>query len=121
MKKIQIVMVEGYFRDPAQEDTKIYPMARARVKAWKGRRDFIAALELVEASPHVVKKAFKGASKCRICDAKNGSNEFVMRLAPNVTWRWPGGFMHYVVEHNVRPSLAFQQVITQVAAILTTD
>jgi hypothetical protein len=35
-----------------------------------------------------------------------------------IEWRWPEGFAHYVEEHNVRPSLAFQMLITQVAEAL---
>lgn len=28
-----------------------------------------------------------------------------------ITWEWPSGFEHYVREHNVRPSWAFQSFI----------
>lgn len=117
-KAIEIKLVEGYWRNPADERTNIYPMVRERVKAWKGRRDFIDALLRVEASKLVVEQHYKGSSKCRCCGAKNSSAEFELRLASNVLWTWPSGFMHYVVEHNVRPSLGFQMMITQVAAAL---
>jgi len=107
------VIYEGYFKGPSESE-KHYPLARARTTKWLGRREFMDALTKVQNSKKVEIEAFRGHSKCRICGAKNGHEEFVLKIG-KIEWRWPSGFLHYVEEHNVRPGLAFQMLINQLA------
>lgn len=86
------------------EDHPGLPHPQARDKAWKGKREFLAALSSVESSAHP--KHYKGWSTCRLCGCRNGSVEYELG-----NWRWPVGYAHYVKEHNVRPSLAFQEFV----------
>lgn len=53
---------------------------------------------------------FKGRSTCRVCGCSNGSSEFSYK---NVVW--PSGLMHYIVDHNVKPSDKFIKFITKEA------
>jgi hypothetical protein len=73
-------------------------------KPWKGKKLFLKWLAKRESEAY--KEHFKGSSKCRVCGKKNGSASFQL-----LGWQWPSGFAHYVREHNVRPSLAFQEFI----------
>lgn len=98
---------EGFWHSKSEP---LLPKPQARDKAWKGKRDFLKALSAVEASDEVQRQHYKGWSTCRICKAKNGSAEYKL-TALGTTWVWPAGFAHYVSEHNVRPSLAFQEFI----------
>lgn len=49
-----------------------------------------------------------GFSWCRLCgdDKPNGSWEYSF-----AGFTWPSGLMHYIMKHNVRPSIAFQNMI----------
>lgn len=58
------------------------------------------------------KRSFKGWSTCRICGHSNGSSEFSYK---GVTW--PSGLMHYIVDHNVKPSDQFIQFIIKEVGI----
>lgn len=87
------------------EHSPLLPKPIANEKAWKGRRKFLKALAIVEkvARP----EHYKGYSNCRICKKRrNGTASYILQ-----GWTWPEGFRHYVEEHNVRPSLAFQEFI----------
>jgi hypothetical protein len=46
--------------------------------------------------------AYKGSSNCRICGRINGSTD----LSDGV-WVWPKGFVHYVIDHYVKPPQEF--------------
>lgn len=109
MKKIaeQFILREGFWSDH-EDGNKNLPKAIAKEKAWKGKRKFLAALSKVEHRAQCTH--FKGWSNCRCCEKKNGSNEFKLRRLGCI-WIWPSGFSHYVEEHNIRPSLAFQDFI----------
>lgn len=52
-------------------------------------------------------KMFKGLSPCRICGCKNGCIEF--RIPDK--WYFPIGLLHYLRDHNVRPSKEFERFI----------
>lgn len=52
-------------------------------------------------------KLFKGRSHCRLCGCINGCAEF---RVPD-KWHFPIGLLHYLQDHNVRPSKEFQQFI----------
>lgn len=45
---------------------------------------------------------YRGWSICRICNQKNGSQEFT-----DGTYIWPEGFSHYITDHNVKPPQTF--------------
>lgn len=92
---------EGFWKDG---DGSELPMPVAREKPWKGKKKFVKALR--QAQSMATEHHCKGWSNCRLCKLKNGSVTFVLG-----DWEWPSGFAHYVEEHNVRPSLAFQEFI----------
>ena len=71
---------------------------------WWGRDMFLRKLQviqLVAGNNHC-----KGSSRCRICGKSNGSIEYFYG-----GWIWPEGYGHYISEHNVVPSLAFQEFV----------
>lgn len=77
-------------------------------ESWPGQALFLRKLFTVQSkAPHV---AFRGWSRCRLCGQANGNKEFT-EVINGQAWTWPEGFRHYVLEHNVRPSLAFQEFI----------
>lgn len=81
------------------------PKPRVCVDAWPSE-NFVANLKEIEKK--AVSKSYRGFSTCRVCGTSNGSREFV-----HSGWTWPSGFRHYVEEHGVRPSLAFEEMINQ--------
>lgn len=88
------------------------PRPRPRDHPWLGQHAFLAAYDSILA--HVESQLYKGFSSCRICGlCPNGSATFVLE-----GWHWPSGFRHYVEEHNVRPSLAFQEFVLAYALYL---
>jgi hypothetical protein len=108
-----ITIREGFFHSD-RKDEKHFPRARARDVKWLGRAAFIEALTKIQESKKVTVETFKGQSKCRCCDEKNGADEYSFKMG-SVTFVWPSGFLHYVEEHNVRPGLMFQDFVMQVA------
>lgn len=82
----------------------LLPIPLPLEKSWKGKKDFLENLKKKESKARTAR--YKGWSTCRICGVNNGSEEF-----SSDGWIWPQGFAHYVKEHNVRPSLAFQEFI----------
>lgn len=93
---------EGFWKEGKDS---LLPLPVARDGAWKGKAAFIRRLDIVE--DKALKRFFKGYSECRICKQRNGSKSYEYK-----GWTWPEGFEHYVMVHNVRPSLAFQEFIT---------
>lgn len=71
---------------------------------WPGQDEFLSALEKVEEKASITR--YRGWSTCRLCGKPNGTATFA-----SGKWQWPQGFRHYVQDHNVRPSLAFQEFI----------
>lgn len=108
-----LTLIEGYFKGPGAASS-IYPKVKPLIKPWIGRKAFLEALSAVENSTLVGCEAYKGTSKCRCCGIRNGSEEYTLVLG-KAKWIWPSGFSHYVEAHNVRPSLAFQMLITALA------
>ena len=80
------------------------PMPIPLEKSWKGKKEFLENLKKKEGKSKTTH--YKGWSTCRLCGCHNGSTEF-----SSGGWVWPEGYAHYVKEHNVRPSLAFQEFI----------
>jgi hypothetical protein len=93
---------EGFWR--TEDKGSRLPMPIPRDKPWKGKREFLAALD--NAQLHAKSLHCKGWSTCRLCKRKNGTVTFQLG-----DWEWPSGYAHYVLKHNVRPSLAFQEFI----------
>ena len=73
---------------------------------WQGQQEFLKALRKLESRNSVKMDAFKGMSHCRICKCINGSKQYSYKK-----WIWPSGYKHYIEEHNVRPSLAFMEMV----------
>lgn len=117
MFKATFILREGFWSGGAYEDSASYPKPVASDKSWKGRKVFMGSLKSVETNlKTTIVKVYKGYSTCRVCDLRNGCNEF-QATALGVTWVWPEGFSHYVEAHNVRPSLAFQEFINAAASL----
>lgn len=71
---------------------------------WPGRDAFVAKLRKLEST--LEPAAYRGVSPCRLCDKTNGNEEYT-----SGRWTWPSGFLHYIVDHGVRPSLAFEEFV----------
>lgn len=71
---------------------------------------FVAKLEALEANLMEKKlyDAYRGCSHCRLCDQVNGNKEFSLGK-----WVWPDGYMHYIKDHNVKPSDAFYKFVIE--------
>lgn len=93
---------EGYWYNA--HEGKLLPMPSDSTIEWEGKKEFLDALHKREQEAD--KAHYRGFSMCRICDVPNGSISF-----QSEGWEWPSGFSHYIEEHNVRPSLAFQEFI----------
>lgn len=96
-------MREGFWRSLKNGEVNELPMP-VEGPVWKGQSEFLAALKKLEAEAQVT--TYRGFSSCRLCRCMNGSAEFSAN-----GWLWPEGYRHYVVAHNVRPSLAFQEMV----------
>ncbi len=96
---------EGFWRDSKQSDL---PMPLVSDRPWAGKEEFINKLDIVQGRGNTERVGYRGFSMCRVCGKHNGTASYICE-----GWEWPEGFMHYVEEHNVRPSLAFEEFITQ--------
>jgi hypothetical protein len=108
----ELVLREGFWHGGYE---KGLPKPISLERAWTGKKEFLKALTKVESRAR--RNLYRGWSTCRVCEKKNGSAEFSIRMF-SMKWMWPCGFAHYVKEHNVRPSLAFQTFITEAANTL---
>jgi hypothetical protein len=90
-------MREGFYYSKAQPNL---PMPVARAKKWPGQDAFVAKLKKVQGRGTPGRT--KGLAPCRICKKGNGSGTY-----SKGKWSWPEGFIHYVVDHNVKPKQAF--------------
>ncbi|MET0979788.1 MAG: hypothetical protein ABWX90_00865 [Candidatus Saccharimonadales bacterium] len=116
--KTSFVCREGFWRNENDSSTKNLPRVKARAKPFVGHREFLTALNRVQSYHEDIKTLHaKGWSNCRCCEKKNGSVEFKLN-ALGVTWAWPSGYVHYVEDHNVRPSLAFQEWVLAVSGTI---
>jgi len=101
-------MREGFW---GHKEGEALPMPIPNKDTWTGQTDFLAKLDYLqrrirEQSVIGLVLAYRGMSTCRCCNESNGTETFQFN-----GWEWPSGFMHYVAEHNVRPSLAFQEMV----------
>lgn len=103
-------MKEGFWYS---EDSPNLPKPRimAKTSEWveAGQPKKFAAL-LSKVQKRATKRHFKGWSTCRICKCRNGSSEFSHK---NVIW--PSGLIHYIINHNVKPSNRFVRFIIKEA------
>lgn len=100
----RIPMYEGHWRSSFQSDEDL-PWPRPGAK-WSQRAAFLEALDRVESEAERI--SHRGFSPCRICGCKNGSQSFRLDV-----WEWPSGFRHYVADHEVRPSAAFDLFVRE--------
>lgn len=98
---------EGYWFESFRKDSP-YPMPvpDPNFDEWVERQLFIDSLKRVE-DELATSVAYRGSSRCRLCDCQNGYHEFNF-----LSWQWPSGFSHYIREHNVRPSKSFEEFIS---------
>jgi hypothetical protein len=80
---------------------------------WTGRAVFLRLLDGIET--HAERIAYRGLSVCRVCSCHNGYEG--LRLAG---WEWPAGYRHYIADHGVRPSLAFENHILRLTSEFAT-
>jgi hypothetical protein len=96
------VLQEGFWWS---EQEPWYPMPQPYTGPWHDRALFIEQLKFVQERCQV--RAYRGSSSCRLCDnRRNGSETY-----SSTGWEWPSGYLHYIEEHGVRPSLAFEKFI----------
>lgn len=86
------------------------PQPLVRTRPFKGKTEFLAALDEVEAKAR--RRQFKSFSTCRVCDCDNGRADYIYR-----EWEWPSGYRHYVADHNVEPTDEFRTFIMKAGAV----
>lgn len=64
----------------------------------------VSKLVKIEAKAREV--IFKGLSPCRICGCNNGAAEYTYK-----GFRWPDGYKHYLLDHNVACDARFRTMI----------
>lgn len=101
-----IVNREGFWRELGHFNL---PMPQP-VEHWPDRVAFIGRLAIVETNLTPI--LMKGSSLCRVCNQENGIAEYQLHFR-GATWAWPSGYLHYLKEHLVRPSLAFEEFINK--------
>lgn len=99
----RIKYVEGYWNN-TRNDYPEYPLPNHSDEAFDGKSLLITRLVFLEHS--LDPEAYRGWSTCRLCGCMNGSREYVQG-----DWRWPEGLMHYIMVHNVEPSVGFKRDI----------
>lgn len=71
---------------------------------WEGQGVFLVLLGELEARAEA--EVYRGMSTCRLCQRMNGSCTYQLG-----EWEWPEGLVHYVREHNVKPSPEFKTFV----------
>lgn len=93
---------EGHWRASFDEVSELpWPIPDP---SWMKRSEFLQKLDAVESVADGIE--YRGISLCRLCGQENGHRAFRLDR-----WEWPSGFRHYVAEHGVRPSEAFESFI----------
>ena len=93
-------IIEGYWYSPSEPQ---YDAPVSQTKAID--QEFIKKLEYIQNNKAQL-RAYKGISHCRICNCRNGSEEYTYK-----NHVWPQGYMHYLIQHNVHPSKEFYDFI----------
>ena len=106
---------EGYWATSSDDTTLPTPGSCS----WKGRTAFLQLLDRAEkrATPVVT----SNPQPCVICgftseDADTAGDFEFVASEENNGWMWPATMRHYIVQHNVRPSLAFEEFIRRLGA-----
>ncbi len=73
---------------------------------WEGQEEFLKALRIKERKAKLV--VYWSLSICRICKEFNGNSTFYLE-----NWEWPCGFIHYIRDHNVKPSPEFYDFVME--------
>lgn len=89
--------LEGFWKGPGQTEL---PMPVEHGIPFPEKDDFVARLKSIQKRAQIIH--FKGFSRCRICNKINGTTEYSYS-----GWNWPEGYLHYIVDHNVSPSVEF--------------
>lgn len=97
------------------------PRAKKRMLRWRGINKLIRALRSIDRmkkSNHFHLRGSKvcitkyvGVHVCTICGAEAGMYQFRID-----GWEWPESLLHYVSEHNVKPSKAFRVHVISLAS-----
>jgi hypothetical protein len=94
--------LEGHWRLPDEpNDDRPWP---APDSSWGERSAFVDALGRVESMAETI--VYRGKSTCRLCGEHNGHRAYRLR-----EWEWPEGYRHYLVDHMVRPTPAFEAFV----------
>jgi len=83
-----------------------FPMPEQNEKPWDGQIQFIDMLQKVQSISEIVR--YRGMSACRVCGKLNGCATHIVD-----NWEWPSGFMHYIEDHNVKPTDEFIKFIQE--------
>lgn len=96
---------EGFWHS---EQEPWLPRPQPDTRPWPGQTKFVTTLQALQSQlvTDEQRKQYRGFSRCRCCGVTNGSIQFHCQ-----NWTWPIGFLHYVLVHNVRPSLAFEEYV----------
>lgn len=92
---------EGFWFSPAQPKL---PLPKTS-KSWSPG-NFPRMLKRVQKKAS--RRSYKGWSTCRICNKGAGSSEYSYK-----GFTWPSGLIHYITEHNVKPSARFIKFVRQ--------
>lgn len=97
------INIEGYWYSKSEPQ---YPHPISNKDKWEGQDKFVN--QLINTQFKASKTNYKGWSDCRVCNKMNGSSEFQLD-----NWKWPEGLLHYIVNHNVKPSQEFIDFINE--------
>ena len=92
---------EGYWKNKWEPQ---YPFPQENTIDPTIKIAFIKKLQKIEKVAH--KEQYRGSSECRICKCINGSIEFTYK-----NWKWPKGYLHYIILHSVAPTDEFFKFI----------
>ena len=93
--------IEGYWKSTWEPQ---YPFPQENTIDPTTKNEFVEKLQEMERIAH--KEQYMGDSECRICKCTNGSREFVYK-----GWRWPSGYLHYIILHSVAPTDEFFEFV----------
>ncbi len=96
--------IEGYWYN--DYNGQQYPMPVANDLPFVGKDEFLSRLSALENIARLT--AYRGFSMCRICNCRNGSEEYELG-----NWVWPQGYSHYIKDHNVLPSPDFMDFVNE--------
>lgn len=94
---------EGFWK---YESSSLLPLPIER-KKWKGQDEFLARLFVLEQHARLIKAMHDNVVRCHFCNCTwNRPHVYEMD-----GWVWRKSLYHYVKNHNIRPSIAFQEFV----------